>query len=66
MEYKKGKGLLDRPGVRERINKKVEEVKKMYFDKGLPLSVGDFVDGEWILYDLYEDGRKVEVKRGKL
>lgn len=66
MEFKKGKGLLDRPGVRERINKKVEEVKKMYFDKGLPLSVGECVDGEWILYDLYEDGRKIEVKRGKL
>ena len=55
----KGKGLLDRPGVRERIQKKAEEVKRMYFENGLPLIIGE--NGK--IYNVYADGRKEEVTK---
>jgi len=53
-----GKGLLDQPGVRERIAKKVEEVKKLHFSNGRPLIIGE--NGK--MFKLYEDGRKEEIK----
>jgi hypothetical protein len=59
---KTGKGLLDRSGVRSRIAKKVEEVKKFHFSNGRPLIIGE--NGK--MFRLYGDGRKEEILPGKI